>query len=89
MLYGRQVALRALEPGDLDFLAQLTNHPEVRAQVVGWDFPVSRDAQLAWFRRPDPSTRRLAVESLSTGGTTVDARTGVGVSGRGMCCVRG
>ena len=42
MLYGRIVGLRPVEPEDLEFLADLANHPQVRANVVNWDWPVPR-----------------------------------------------
>jgi RimJ/RimL family protein N-acetyltransferase len=43
-LYGRIVGLRPVEPDDQDFLRELANHPQVRANVVGWDWPSARPA---------------------------------------------
>jgi RimJ/RimL family protein N-acetyltransferase len=72
MLTGRLIGIRPLEPADLDLLADLANHPHVRGNVVGWDWPVSRDAQAEWFRatRHSPTTRRLAV-TAGDGGRAV------------------
>lgn len=44
-------------------------HPEVRANVVMWDWPVSRDAQADWHKasRGNPNTRRFTVTELKSG----------------------
>jgi RimJ/RimL family protein N-acetyltransferase len=65
MLTGRLIGLRPMEVDDLRFLTDLANHPVVRANVVGWDWPVSHAAQADWLRAANgnPSTRRLTVTS--------------------------
>lgn len=69
MLTGRLVVLRPMCADDLDFLAELTNATQVRANVVGWDWPVTRDAQRDWFAAAsrDPRNRRLTVVDRVTG----------------------
>lgn len=59
----RHVTLRALERHDLDFLADLANDSEVRRRVVGWDWPIARSLQEAWFERAASSNteRRFIV----------------------------
>ena len=63
MLSGRLVALRTMEMHDLDFLSDLANHPLVRGNVVGWEWPVSRDGQAEWYQKVknNPHTKRLIV----------------------------
>jgi RimJ/RimL family protein N-acetyltransferase len=57
-----------MESRDLEFMADLANHPMVRGNVVGWEWPISRDGQADWFQaaRRDPRTRRLTVTSLGS-----------------------
>ena len=61
---GPAVRLRGIEEGDLDFLVALANDPVVRANVVGWDWPLTKAGQLKWFASTlgDNSTRRFIVE---------------------------
>jgi len=65
------VTLRAIEPEDLAFLQALANDPEVRSNVVDWDFPLSLAGQQAWYPSTltDRSTRRFIVET--TDGTPI------------------
>jgi RimJ/RimL family protein N-acetyltransferase len=67
MLTGKLVALRPVEPEDLRFLTDLANHPDVRGNVVGWDWPVAHDAQRAWLSasHSNRTTRRLTVTTPS------------------------
>jgi RimJ/RimL family protein N-acetyltransferase len=69
MLTGTMVGIRPIVSDDLDFLAELDAHPEVRGNVVGWDWPVSHDAQADWHKAShgNPRTRRLTVVELETG----------------------
>ncbi|MEV4629605.1 GNAT family protein [Micromonospora sp. NPDC049523] len=69
MLTGRLVGLRPMQADDLDFLTDLANAPQVRGNVVGWDWPVARDAQRDWFQGAsrDPRNRRLTVVGLGSG----------------------
>ncbi len=66
MIRGRGVILRAIEPDDLPFLADLADDPDVHAHVVGWGWPVARHGQGAWLERTagDASNRRLLVTDL-------------------------
>jgi RimJ/RimL family protein N-acetyltransferase len=63
VLSGRLVRLRPIEVEDLPFLTDLANHPVVRANVVGWDWPVSLTGQAEWLRAANSNrlTRRLTV----------------------------
>jgi len=76
MLSGRLTGLRPIDSGDLDFLTELANHPTVRGNVVGWDWPLSRDMQDDWLRaaHKNPHTRRLAV-------TKADSPEPIGLTG--------
>jgi len=68
MINGRNVYLRPIESEDLEFLRELNNHPQVRASVVGWDFPVSLHSQIRWFESAEAtSTRRLLVVDKENG----------------------
>lgn len=69
MLKGNLVGIRPIVSDDLDFLADLAEHPEVRGNVVGWDWPASRDAQADWLQAShgNPSTRRFTVTELQSG----------------------
>jgi len=69
MLTGRLVTLRPIRAEDLGFLADLANTLEVRRNVVGWDWPVSPDAQHDWFAASlrDSHTHRLTVTDVTTG----------------------
>lgn len=59
------VVLRPIEQGDLSFLRDLANDPGVRANVVGWDWPLSLAAQQEWFETgvDTVTTRRFIVEN--------------------------
>jgi RimJ/RimL family protein N-acetyltransferase len=61
----RTVHLRPLEEGDLSYLRELANDPEVRENVVGWDWPLSDAGQQNWFAQSvsHPATKRFIVES--------------------------
>lgn len=58
------VKLRPVERDDLAFLRDLANDPTVRANVVGWDWPLSLAGQLRWFESggEDSRTHRFIVE---------------------------
>ncbi|MCI4065271.1 GNAT family N-acetyltransferase [Micromonospora sp. R77] len=68
MLNGRLVAIRPTWKDDLDFLADLANQDEVRHNVGGWHWPISRDTQQDWLLRShaDPHVQRLTVVDRST-----------------------
>ena len=70
-----KVILRPLERSDLPFLRDLANDPEVRSNVVGWDWPLSLAGQERWFdaRVDTLSTRRFIVED--------DSQRSVGMTG--------
>lgn len=63
------VRLRPIEQIDLEFLRDLSNEPEVREKVVGWDWPLSLSAQERWFASgiDNSVTRRFIVEDLEHG----------------------
>ena len=58
------LTLRPVEKEDLPFLRDLANDPVVRANVVGWDWPLSLAGQEKWFDRgiDTSTTRRFIVE---------------------------
>lgn len=62
----RQIKLRPIEREDLPFLRDLANDPEVRRNVVGWDWPLSLAGQERWFEAgiDSATTRRFMVESM-------------------------
>lgn len=59
------VNLRPLEKGDLSYLRELANDPDVRENVVGWDWPLSDAGQEKWFAESvsHSTTKRFIVES--------------------------
>lgn len=61
----RAVSLRPLEKSDLSYLRELANDPEVRDNVVGWDWPLSDAGQEKWFAESlgYSTTKRFIVES--------------------------
>ncbi len=65
MLSGESLTLRPIERGDLVFLRDLANDPGVRANVVGWDWPLSLHGQEQWFAagRESDHARRLLIET--------------------------
>lgn len=68
-LYGKNVVLRAVEEEDIEMLRQLTNSPDFEKMVVGWSFPISRNAQEEWFRncKNDLSCIRYIIETKEDG----------------------
>jgi len=50
MILGKKVRFRPVEESDIGFCQELFNDPDLRGNVVGWDFPVSLDAQQQWFK---------------------------------------
>jgi len=69
MLSNDSIRLRPVEHNDLAFLRDLANDPDVRANVVGWDWPLSLAGQERWFESgiDTASTRRLLIESVEDG----------------------
>ena len=65
MIRGKKVNLRSVEEEDLGFCQRLYNDPDVRAVVVGWDFPVSLQNQKRWFDSlgRDKNNARFIVET--------------------------
>lgn len=51
MIKGLKCTLRPIEERDLDFLAEMANHPDVYGNVVSWSFPVSHYGQKNWLDR--------------------------------------
>ena len=49
MIKGKRVLLRTVEAGDLELCQSLFNDMDIKRMVVGWDFPVSMEAQKRWF----------------------------------------
>ncbi len=63
LTYGCAV-LRALEESDAALLKSMMNNPAVEAMTVGWNLPVSSQAQAEWQRayRPTAADMRWVVE---------------------------
>jgi RimJ/RimL family protein N-acetyltransferase len=49
MFRGANVVIRPIEVDDQVFISALNADPVVRANVVGWEFPHSRQQQQRWF----------------------------------------
>jgi RimJ/RimL family protein N-acetyltransferase len=90
MLDGRLVTLQPVEAEDLGFLVTLANHPQIRAMVVDWDWPVTMCGQPNWLDKvvKDSRSVRLTVldkQSRSRIGLTglweVDWRNGSAIAG--------
>lgn len=66
-----RITLRPIERSDLPYLLDLANDPVVRAQVVGWDWPLSMASQERWFDAgiDTATTRRLLI--VAPGGEPV------------------
>jgi len=66
-----RIALRPIERADLPYLLDLANDPVVRAQVVGWDWPLSMASQERWFDGgiDTATTRRLLI--IAPGGEPI------------------
>lgn len=62
-----RISLRPIERSDLGYLRLLANDPEVRDNVVGWDWPLSDAGQEQWFETlaRNESTKRFIIESES------------------------
>lgn len=64
------IKLRPIEESDLPILQKLFNDPEVNEDVIGWDFPVSMDQQLSWFKSlKDKKTEFRAMIETDAGET--------------------
>lgn len=63
------IGLRPIERSDLPFLRDLANDPVVRANVVGWDWPLSLAGQERWFDGGTDSdyARRFVIERIEDG----------------------
>lgn len=48
-IYGKTVVLRAMEKEDCEMVRKMFNDPEMEKNVVGWSFPLSRQAQERWY----------------------------------------
>jgi len=61
-----RIRLRPIEKEDSVFLRDLANDPVVRANVVGWDWPISLTGQTRWFESgaETATTRRFIIETL-------------------------
>ena len=65
-ILGKKVILRAIEEEDNEMLRGMLNDPQIERAVGGWSFPVSRHAQMEWFKKqgPNPSALRCIIETL-------------------------
>lgn len=69
ILKGKIVTLRPIEEGDLEFLQQMTNSPELEETIVGWSWPVSMKDQRQWYQnfRNSDSFCRYIIETEEDG----------------------
>lgn len=69
MLTDGVISLRPIEHSDLTFLRDLANDPAVRANIVGWDWPLSLSSQERWFDSgiETDQARRFVVSRTSDG----------------------
>lgn len=69
ILKGKIVTLRPIEEGDLEFLQQMTNSPELEETIVGWSWPVSMKDQRQWYNnfRNSDSFSRYIIETEEDG----------------------
>ena len=69
MIDGKLIRLRPPEPADSSLMVELANNPQVRANVVGWDWPLSHHGQAEWLNATlhHQTTRRLIVADLASG----------------------
>jgi RimJ/RimL family protein N-acetyltransferase len=65
---GEKVVLRAIETGDLNFLRDLHNDPEIANLIGGWSFPISMADQEEWYKktRIDEHTKRFIIELIDS-----------------------
>lgn len=65
MIKGKKVRFRPVEENDLSFCQILFNDSYLRSVVVGWDFPVSMNAQKKWFHSfsTEKNNIRLIIET--------------------------
>lgn len=62
ILKGKKVILRPIERGDLDFIREIINDPEMEQTIVGWMWPVSKKDEERWysnFKNSDSSIRYI------------------------------
>ena len=65
-LIGKQIRIRAIEYGDLEFLRKLINSPTIEFQTVDTHFPVSIHAQKRWYENFDEQKElRCIIENIT------------------------
>lgn len=50
ILRSERLELRPIEEGDLEFMRELINDPEVEKTIVGWMWPLSAKDEQEWFK---------------------------------------
>jgi RimJ/RimL family protein N-acetyltransferase len=65
-LEGKKTLLRAVELEDMELFQELMNDSNIKKNVVGRSYPISKEAQLDWFRNQlsDKSTIRFTIVDL-------------------------
>ena len=63
MIEGKNIYLRIMELEDMDCYREMINTPEIADKVVGWGFPVSKEAQIEWYKRAinDDRNKRFTI----------------------------
>ncbi len=49
-ILGKKIMLRELKEGDMPFLNELANNPDIAQNVVGWSKPVTLLEQMQWYQ---------------------------------------
>lgn len=63
IIKGKQTYLRAMEPEDMALYREALNDPATELCLLGWSFPISRNAQDEWYAKAaaDSSAVRLTI----------------------------
>lgn len=63
MIEGKNIYLRVMELEDMECYREMINDVAVSDKVVGWGFPVSKEAQIEWYKRAitDEKNKRFTV----------------------------
>lgn len=78
-IIGNKVTLRAIEIGDMGFIKDMFNDPELERFVVGWAFPLSEYNQLKWFEAhaAGQKDQRFIIETPEDGAVGVATLTNI------------
>lgn len=68
MIEGKNIYLRIMELEDMDCYRDMINTPAIADKVVGWGFPVSKEAQIEWYHKAihDERNKRFTIVDKQT-----------------------